>query len=137
MTSHGSSLLDLAAGRVHDLGGRESFTAGRSRDADLPLADPSCSRRHFRIGARGGGYQLESLSEANPTFCDGRPVAGAVPLRDGLPKPGPGGRLIVLGSFFDQPATAKAVGAAVGRLRYHHRAVARVTKPGIRAWVFQ
>src|SRR6478736_3767260 len=83
MTPPDSSLLDILAGRVHDLGQYESFTAGRSRDVDLPLADPSCSRRHFRIVVRGGEYHLEALSGASPTFCDGRPVAGAVPLRDG------------------------------------------------------
>jgi hypothetical protein len=57
----------------------------------------------------------------------------------GLPAPRRGHRVIVVGSFLDQPGPARMTGAAVGKLRYGHRhkLVAHIEDPGIQAWVFQ
>jgi hypothetical protein len=57
----------------------------------------------------------------------------------GLPTPRRGHRVIVVGSFLDQPGPARVTGAAVGKLGYGHRhkLVAHIEDPGIQAWVFQ
>jgi hypothetical protein len=64
------------------------------------------------------------------------PGVHARPLRGTVPEPHGRHRVIVLGSFLDQPGPARKVGAAVGRIRYHHRLAKRIDDPGIKVWVF-
>ncbi len=56
---------------------------GRSQQADLPVLDVTCSRRHFRVTCNRGQYQVESLSQTVPTYHDGEKLDGAVPLHHG------------------------------------------------------
>lgn len=56
---------------------------GRERSATVWIDDPSVSRRHARILIDPSGARLEDLGSKNGTFRNGRPVTGAVRLRDG------------------------------------------------------
>jgi ABC-type multidrug transport system ATPase subunit len=100
LPSHG--LKNMFTGEVLDLAARSSAVAGRSKDADLVLTDPRCSRRQFRIVPREGGFALEALSPTCPTLCDGRPVEAPVLLKAGAVIEVPGYRF----EFVAPPATA-------------------------------
>lgn len=63
--------------------GEKTFVVvGRSRDADLPVYDPACSRRQFLVRWTGELFVLEPLSENSPTFCDGVRAIAATPIRE-------------------------------------------------------
>lgn len=47
---------------------------GRSRDADVVLADPEVSRRHARLQLAHGVVYLSDLGSSNGTFLNGKPV---------------------------------------------------------------
>lgn len=47
---------------------------GRSRSADLYLADPDTSRRHARVVGDGGKFVLEDLASTNGTWVNGERV---------------------------------------------------------------
>jgi hypothetical protein len=47
---------------------------GRSRDADIALADPEVSRRHARFELVHGVVYLSDLGSSNGTFLNGKPV---------------------------------------------------------------
>ncbi len=73
-------------GWVVGLAGR-GVSIGRDPRSDLPLADPSLSRRHLRVRQRGGRIQVRDLGSVNGTRwrpARGRAVrrqAGSVPTR--------------------------------------------------------
>lgn len=52
-------------------------TIGRGPGSDLILDDPEASRRHARIGLRGGRVWIEDLGSTAGMFVDGRPVEAA------------------------------------------------------------
>lgn len=56
---------------------------GRDAAAGLVLDHPVVSRRHARIGPRGGEVVVTDLVSANGTFVNGRRVNGSVTLRAG------------------------------------------------------
>jgi pSer/pThr/pTyr-binding forkhead associated (FHA) protein len=60
-----------------------TYTFGRSRDASLPLRDPSCSRRQFEIHRAADGWQLVPVSQDTPTLLNGEIVSGATSLNGG------------------------------------------------------
>ena len=51
-------------------------TVGREA-ADLTIADPAMSSRHFEIEVRGGEYFVRDLGSSNGTFLNGQPVRAA------------------------------------------------------------
>ena len=67
-------LLDLGTQQPYSLAGFDSFLVGRNETADVCVLDPYCSRHHFRIVRREGGYHLEPLNARNPTYLNRRPV---------------------------------------------------------------
>lgn len=74
------ALIELGTDRRLAFAGRPAVLVGRSRDADLPVFDPACSRRQFRVRRAGDDFLLEALSEATPTFCDGARVTDPLTL---------------------------------------------------------
>ncbi|HEY0706664.1 MAG TPA: FHA domain-containing protein [Polyangia bacterium] len=54
---------------------------GRDRDAELPLREPTVSRRHACFRAGVGALTLEDNGSRTGTSLSGFPLAGAVPLR--------------------------------------------------------
>jgi adenylate cyclase len=64
---------------VEILPGR-TFVVGRTDDCDLPLADPTVSRRHAELDITDSGLRLQDLGSTNGTFVDGRRVSDAVAL---------------------------------------------------------
>jgi adenylate cyclase len=68
----GSQSVEIAAGRT--------LIVGRTDDCDLPIADPTVSRRHAELDLTEGGLRLRDLGSTNGTFVDGRRVSDAVAL---------------------------------------------------------
>jgi adenylate cyclase len=68
----GAPSLEIAAGRT--------LIVGRTDDCDLPIADPTVSRRHAELDLTEGGLRLRDLGSTNGTFVDGRRVSEAVAL---------------------------------------------------------
>jgi hypothetical protein len=58
-------------------------TLGRQADCDGVLDDPTVSRHHAVIEQRNGDMTVRDLGSRNGTALNGRPVSGAVLLRDG------------------------------------------------------
>src|SRR5829696_5442281 len=56
---------------------------GRSRDADLVLADELASRRHALVTPTGPGAVVEDLGSRNGTFVNGQDVHGPTRLEPG------------------------------------------------------
>src|SRR5258708_32911454 len=58
-----------------------TLIVGRTEDCDLPLADPTVSRRHAELDLTDSGLRLRDVGSTNGTFVDGRRVseAGAPP----------------------------------------------------------
>jgi pSer/pThr/pTyr-binding forkhead associated (FHA) protein len=54
---------------------RQGLTLGRSTEADVPLVDTLCSRRHCRVEVLGSNLVLRDLGSTNGTQINGRPVA--------------------------------------------------------------
>jgi DNA-binding winged helix-turn-helix (wHTH) protein len=73
--------LDAAGRRVPLVEGQN--TIGRDPASTLQLDRATVSRHHARITLDVAGASLEDLGSKNGTFVGGKPVAGAVSLRDG------------------------------------------------------
>jgi hypothetical protein len=71
----------LGDGQVVRLAGAPAVL-GRDPETEIPLRDPSVSRRHARILAAGGGLAVEDAGSRGGTVLAGFPLAGAVPLKD-------------------------------------------------------
>jgi len=75
--------LRVVASAVPELAGREvelrdaPVLIGRADDCDLPVADPSMSRRHARVEAAGDTLRVTDNSSANGVLVDGTRVAEA------------------------------------------------------------
>lgn len=67
---------DGAVGRVLEVG-IDEVIVGRSREADVCLADPSVSSQHIAIRAAGSGVQVRDLGSRNGVRVNGQLVAAA------------------------------------------------------------
>jgi pSer/pThr/pTyr-binding forkhead associated (FHA) protein len=63
-------------GQRHELTKRR-VVLGRSKDADLQIADPNVSRRHAEVRQEGATYWLIDLDSTNGTELNGRRVTRA------------------------------------------------------------
>jgi hypothetical protein len=61
----------------------EPITIGRRQGCAIRLAVPECSRMHARISFRAGQFWIEDLGTLNGTRVNGKPIEGAVALREG------------------------------------------------------
>ncbi len=71
----------VSAGVSHELD-RPLLTLGRSRDCDIPIDDPSVSRRHAELHRDSDGFTLVDLGSTNGTQVNGRKI-DRVPLQNG------------------------------------------------------
>jgi Protein of unknown function (DUF3662)/FHA domain len=68
--------LLVGEGRRNVLGGNR-VVVGRSREADIVLADPNVSRRHAELRRDEGGWQVVDLGSTNGIKVNGRRVGQA------------------------------------------------------------
>lgn len=68
-------------GRTHKTGD-EVVVIGRASE-QVPLNDPSISRRHAQLSLRNGAAMLEDMNSANGTYLNGRRISGATKLKHG------------------------------------------------------
>lgn len=61
----------------------EQLIAGRSRNCDVSVKDPSVSRRHAHLTPRGGKILVQDLGSSNGTFVNGERVEGTAELAGG------------------------------------------------------
>ena len=71
----------VLAGVRHDLD-RPVLTLGRSKECDIPVDDPSVSRRHAEIRRETGGFAVVDLGSTNGTRVNGAKISRAE-LEDG------------------------------------------------------
>jgi adenylate cyclase len=93
----GDLAVEVAPGRT--------LVVGRAEDCDLPIADPTVSRRHAELDATDFGLRLHDLGSTNGTFVDGRRITEALAL--------PGAQIAFgkVGFELQQPEPAAAAGA--------------------------
>jgi ABC-type multidrug transport system ATPase subunit len=82
-SGHELPRLEQTDGQVHPFGRRERVTLGRSKQTEICLPDPRCSRRHCELVKTASGWLLAPLSLSNPTRVNGQAIADPVPLTDG------------------------------------------------------
>ena len=58
-------------------GGR-AFTVGRSASCDLPIQDPTVSRRHAEVELAGAGVRVRDVGSTNGTYLDGARIIDAL-----------------------------------------------------------
>ncbi|HXO25759.1 MAG TPA: adenylate/guanylate cyclase domain-containing protein [Thermoanaerobaculia bacterium] len=68
----GSLSVEIPPGRT--------LIVGRTDDCDLPIADPTVSRRHAELDLTDSGLRLRDAGSTNGTFVDGRRVSETVAL---------------------------------------------------------
>jgi hypothetical protein len=71
----------VSAGISHELDG-PLLTLGRSRDCDIPIDDPSVSRRHAEVHRDADGFVLVDLGSTNGTQVNGHKIDRS-PLQNG------------------------------------------------------
>lgn len=71
----------LEAGHRYDLIG--GLSIGRSKDADVQIADRYASSIHARLFERGGRYYVEDMNSTNGTLLNGAALAGEAEMIDG------------------------------------------------------
>lgn len=59
-----------------------TLTLGRSRQCEVPIADPSVSRQHARLRIQAAEIVLEDLGSSNGTLVNGHRVQGQIELQD-------------------------------------------------------
>jgi hypothetical protein len=70
----------LVVGELRDDG---EITIGRSTSSDIVLSDDTVSRRHVRVRARAGEFEVENLSETNPARLNGNTLSDATAMKEG------------------------------------------------------
>jgi serine/threonine protein kinase len=62
------------AGRTFELESGQELLVGRGEKSDLKLGDPSVSRIHFLIGAKGNELKVVDQGSSSGTFVDGKKI---------------------------------------------------------------
>jgi adenylate cyclase len=70
ISTSGEQTIDLVPGR--------RIVVGRSATSDVPIYDPTVSRRHAELALADGGVQVKDLGSSNGTFVNGGRVTDAV-----------------------------------------------------------
>ncbi|MGH7675054.1 MAG: FHA domain-containing protein, partial [Gemmatimonadales bacterium] len=66
VSTSGDQAIDLQMGRT--------FVVGRGVTSDVPIYDPTISRRHAEIFLTGTGVRVKDLNSSNGTFVNGARV---------------------------------------------------------------
>ena len=75
------TLVNELSGNTVDV--NDTFTIGRSPDADLVIESGRVSRKHAMIRREGNGFLFYDLQSANGSWVDDRQVDQPVPLHEG------------------------------------------------------
>ncbi len=67
-------LLNTAGDQTVDLTKPRSLTVGRAVTSDVPIYDPTVSRRHAELTLSDGGVKVKDLGSSNGTFVNGTRV---------------------------------------------------------------
>jgi len=70
LSTTGDQAIDLQPGRT--------VVVGRAVTSDVPIYDPTISRRHAELRLTDGGVQVKDLGSSNGTFLNGARVTEAV-----------------------------------------------------------
>ncbi len=70
LSTTGEQAIDLQPGRT--------VVVGRAVTSDVPIYDPTISRRHAEVGLADGGVRVKDLGSSNGTFLNGARVTEAV-----------------------------------------------------------
>src|SRR6267143_1155966 len=69
LSTSGEQSIDLQVGRT--------LVVGRAVTSDVPIYDPTISRRHAEIALAGSGVRVKDLGSSNGTFLNGARVTEA------------------------------------------------------------
>ncbi|MBI3983402.1 MAG: FHA domain-containing protein [Gemmatimonadetes bacterium] len=75
ISTSGDQTVDLAEGR--------SIVVGRAVTSDLPIYDPTVSRRHAEVVLRNGSVSVRDLGSSNGTFINGTQITDQAVAQDG------------------------------------------------------
>jgi len=70
LSTTGEQSIDLQPGRV--------IVVGRAVTSDVPIYDPTISRRHAEVSLTDGGVKVKDVGSSNGTFLNGARIADAV-----------------------------------------------------------
>lgn len=76
LSTTGDQSVELTPGRT--------LVVGRAVTSDLPIYDPTVSRRHAEISYVNGGVRVKDLGSSNGTFVNGEQVTEVVARRDDI-----------------------------------------------------
>ena len=70
ISTSGDQTIDVTRGR--------RILVGRAATSDVPIYDPTISRRHAEVALANGGVQVKDLGSSNGTFVNGARVTEVV-----------------------------------------------------------
>src|SRR3954469_14903295 len=77
------SLLSADGQSRHDIRDGAPMLVGRAPTCDVPVFDPTVSRRHAELSLVAGGMKVVDLGSANGTFVNGERITGDRTVRGG------------------------------------------------------
>lgn len=75
---HAFKLFGTGADQTIDIPSNGSLVVGRAATSDVPIYDPTISRRHAEISLDDSGVQIRDLGSSNGTFLNGSRITTAV-----------------------------------------------------------
>jgi len=69
-------LINDSGGQAHELPDGKTLVLGRASTSDIPVFDPTISRRHAELTARGTSVRVRDLASSNGTFVNSAQVEG-------------------------------------------------------------
>jgi adenylate cyclase len=75
-------LISTEGDQAFELKGAATLVVGRALNSDIPVFDPTISRRHAELTVASGGVQVRDLGSSNGTFVNGAAIT------EGLAAPG-------------------------------------------------
>jgi adenylate cyclase len=71
-------LLSTVGEQTIDLAGSRTLVVGRAVTSDVPIYDPTVSRRHAELSVTPSGVNVQDLGSSNGTFVNGTRTSGSV-----------------------------------------------------------
>ena len=70
-------LISTEGDQTFELRGGSTLVVGRALNSDIPVFDPTISRRHAEVSCDAGGVQVRDLGSSNGTFLNGQKIDSA------------------------------------------------------------
>src|SRR3989304_1770602 len=71
----GFKLLSTTGDQTIDLPEGRAIVVGRAVTSDLPICDPTVSRRHAEVTLANGGVSVKDLGSSNGTYINGTQIS--------------------------------------------------------------